>query len=600
MATLDWLIVAGFLLSMMVVGVLFSRRAGGSMADFFISGRSLPWWLAGTSILATSFACDTPIHVTRQIREFGIAGAWFYWAGIAFGPMMAYLFARLWRRAAIVTDVEFIELRYTGRPAAALRIFMALFRTFGMTALTLGWVILGMVKILGVLLDLPPTVELPLWGVQVSSQALMVAVLVIVALVYTAASGLWGVVTTDMIEFVIALAGAIFLAVVALDAVGGVEGLKQGLASLPSPGPTATDFVPGEFSSSGLPLGTFIIYICVLGWASAEVDGSGNKAQRFLACKDEKNSLASGLWSLVVQNVIRSWPWYLAALCSMVLYPSLADHETAYPRMISELLPVGVKGLMVAAFLAAFLSTVDTHLNLGASYMVNDIYRRFIYREGSDRHYVKAARVGIALMALLASLVAMSLDSVLGGLKLKGEMMAGLGLVCIFRWYWWRVNPWSEIAALFTSLITFAVLHITGLGVAQVGELLGIDPLRGDLFPARLLIIVTVSTAVWVTVTLLTAPTNREHLKAFYRLVRPAGNLWGPIAREVPEVKIEDRVVASLLDWALTSVFIFCAMFCLGKLLLGFPLQGMIFLLVAAASGTAVYLRVFGRWANGV
>ncbi|MBN2496456.1 MAG: Na+:solute symporter, partial [Deltaproteobacteria bacterium] len=528
MGAIDWIVVAAFLAAMMVVGMLFSRKAGGSMTDFFISGRSLPWWLAGTSILATSFACDTPIHVTKQIRELGLSGAWFYWTGILFGPMMAFLFARLWRRAAIVTDVEFLELRYAGRPATALRIIMALFRTFGMTALTLGWVILGMVKIVAVLLELPPTVEIPLLGWQLSSQALVVALLVVIALVYTAASGLWGVVTTDLIEFVIALGGAIFLAVVALDAVGGIDGLADGLARLPAYGPETTDFYPRSFDSGGMSLGTFLIYALVLGWASAEVDGSGNKAQRFLACKDERHSLASGIWSLAVQNIIRSWPWYLAALCSIVLYPTLADNETAYPRMIAELLPVGVKGLLVAAFLAAFLSTVDTHLNLGASYLVNDLYRRFIYREGSSRHYVRAARLGIVFMALVSSLVAVSLGSVLGGLKLKGELMAGLGLVCIFRWYWWRVNAWSEISAMLASVATFAVLHTTNVGVEPVGALLGIEP-GGDLFPARLLIIILVSTAAWLATTFLTRPVPREHLIRFFRLVRPAGKLWAPV-----------------------------------------------------------------------
>ena len=594
MATIDWAIVAGFLVAMMVIGMLFSRRAGGSMADFFISGRSLPWWLAGTSILATSFACDTPLHVTKIIREHGLSGAWFYWSGILFGPMVAFLFARLWRRAAIVTDVEFLELRYSGRAAVLLRCFMALFRSFGMAALTLGWVILGMVKIVGALMDLPPLVELPILGASVSPELLVVVLLMSIALVYTAASGLWGVVTTDLIEFVIALGGAFFLAAAAMHAVGGLTGLEQGLARLPYPGPEALDILP-RFNARGLPLGTFAIYVCVLGWAGAEVDGSGNKAQRFLACKDERHSLASGIWSLAVQNIIRSWPWFIAALCSLVLYPELADNETAYPRMIADLLPVGVKGLMVAAFLAAFLSTVDTHLNLGASYLTNDLYRRFAYKTGSDRHYVLAARLGILIMAAASALIAMNLGSVLGALKLKGEMMAGLGLVCILRWYWWRVNPWSEITALVVSVGTCVVLHTTGIGVSAMGSFLGIDVEGGgDPFPARLLIIVLVSSAAWVAVTFLTRPVPKEQLLSFYRRVRPAGVLWGPIAKLAGPIEQDQGFLSSVMDWILCSVFIFCAMIGLGKLLLGSPIAGLLCLAVSAVSGVVLYRRVFG------
>lgn len=591
MAFLDWIVVVVFLGGVLAVGVLFSRRASGSMADFFVSGRSLPWWLAGTSILATSFASDTPLHVTKVIRETGLSGAWFYWAGILFGPMIAFMFARLWRRAAIVTDVELIELRYAGPSATALRLFMALFRSLAMAALTLGWVILGMAKVLRVLLELPPTVHLPVLG-GVSSDALVVAILMLIALFYTAASGLWGVVTTDLIEFVIALGGAIFLAVVAVDKVGGIAGLKAGLDAAPGIGRSALDFIPSGENRS-IPWGTFLVYFFVLGWAHAEPDGGGNKAQRFLACKDEKNSLAAGIWSLAVQNILRSWPWYIAALCSIVLYPDLADAETAYPRMIAELLPVGVKGLMVAAFLAAFLSTVDTHMNLGASYLVNDLYRRFLFPRGSDRHYVMVARLGIVVMAVLASVIALNIGSVLEAFKLKGELTAGLGLVCILRWYWWRINAWSEIAALSSSVLMCLLLHTTGIGVVTVGSLLGIAA-DGDLFPARLLIIVVVSTGVWLTVTLMTDPVPQQHLVEFYRRVRPSGRLWRPISVLVEPIETDESFGGNLGNWGLTTVFVFSAMLGLGKLLLGFPLAGVGLLLLAVVSGGLLYRRVLG------
>jgi len=585
MSTLDWAIVVAFLVTMLVAGAVMSRRAKGSISDFFVSGRNLPWWLAGTSSLATSFACDTPLHVTKLIREQGLPGLWLFWSGLLFAGMLPFLFARLWRRAGILTDCELIELRYSGRVAAYLRAFMALFRTFCIAAITLGWVVLGMVKIVRAIVDLPAMIEV-LPGVAVPGEICLTVVLVAIAVVYTAASGLWGVVATDAVEFVIAMGGAVVLAVIAVDRVGGVSAMKDALVNSPVAAGNAVDFVPS--GNGGLPIGSFIVYLLVLGWAHAEADGGGNKAQRYLACKNEGHALASGIWALAVQNMIRSWPWYVAALASIILYPTLTDHEMAYPMMIADLLPSGVKGLLIASFFAAFFSTIDTHLNLSASYLVNDLYRRFVRKDASEKHYVLASRLAVILMAGIVTVVALQMTSILDALKFKGELMAGFGLAVVLRWYWWRINAWSEIAAMTSSVVCSIVLRTTGIGVKPLAAFMGIDPVHGDLFPARILIIVAVSVVATLVVTLVTRPVDRKKLVAFYEKVKPGG-LWN-----LPEIESGSRVsvLPNVLNWLLCSLFIAASMFCVGKLVLGFPYQATALLALAVVSGFVLLRRV--------
>ncbi len=607
MALIDWIIVVLFLVSMLAIGALLSGKGSGTMADFFVSGRKLPWWLAGTSILATSFSCDTPLHVTKVIRESGLSGAWFYWTSLLFAPMIPFLFARLWRRAGVVTDCEFVELRYSGKGAAALRLFMALFRTFAIEAITLGWVVLGMVKIIRPLLDLPP--EVSLGGLAMSTDALVVAVLIGIAVSYTAMAGLWGVVATDFVEFIIAMIGSVFLAVVAVKAVGGIDALQGALTAHGGTGGKALEFMPSfEHGSGKLGFGSFLVYLLVLGWAHAEADGGGAKAQRFLACKDERHALFSGIWTLAVQNIIRNWPWYVAALASLVLYPTLADNEMAYPRLIADLLPAGLKGLMVAAFFAAFLSTVDTHLNLSASYVLNDVYRRFMVKDKPEQHYVGLSRLAVIGMAILAGVLALHMGSVLEALKFKGELMSGLGLVMVLRWYWPRVTAWSEIAAMSASVVSCLVVRFTGLGVAPTAALLGIDPAVDDLFPVRLLLIVLVSALVTVLVTLLGPANDPVKLAEFYRKVAPPGVRIPAHLRARPEpaagaashdtasvpdgMPRPEPLAPALVNWGLASVFVTTAMFSVGKFALGFSLQAVGLLAAALASGGWLGVRV--------
>jgi len=586
---LDWVVIGGFLAVTMGVGLALAKRGGKSTTEYFLSGRNLPWWLAGTSILATSFSCDTPLHVAKVIREQGLAGAWLYWSGLLFVPMVTFLFARLWRRAGVMTDCEFVELRYSGRIAAVQRFCMALFRLFVIQAITLGWVFLGMSKIAAVMLDLPPTVTVA--GLEVSSSAAVMLVLVAMTVAYTSMSGLWGVVANDFIQFVVAMGGSAYLAYAAIRHVGGVDGLKAGLAATGAVDGHALSFLPNE-GGSGLGLGTFLVYCLVLGWANAEADGGGNKAQRFLSCRSEGHALAGSIWDIMVQNILRNWPWYLVALASLVVFPTAADHEMTYPLMIAELLPAGMRGLVVGSLFMAFLSTVSTHLNLAASYAVNDLYRRFLVRERTDRHYLAVSRATVVAFAGLVAFVALSMTSVLEALKLKGELMSGLGLVVILRWYWHRINPWSEIAAMATSVGTTLLVRFTGVGVAPVARLLGIDPATGDLFPVRLLIIVTASAAVMLAVTLATRPSDPDTLRRFYERVRPAGPGFRRIAESLG---MRPEPLAPLLGhWALASAFVICGMLAMGKLLLGHPAQSAGLATGAAGVGWLLLRRLRG------
>ncbi|MCA9601994.1 MAG: hypothetical protein KC417_08220, partial [Myxococcales bacterium] len=420
MTTVDWVIVALTLLGASGVGMWFTKRASKSAEDFFVGGRGVPWWLAGTSILATSFASDTPLHTTRLFRAHGMAAGWFYWNGILSMIVIAFFFSRLWRRTGVVTDNELMEFRYAGKGAAVLRGGMAIYKTFLLEMITLGWVILGMTKIVKVIMDLPDTVMLPLVG-AVPAEYAVVAVLLVVTVVYSSASGIWGVVTADFLEFAIAMIGAITLGFVAMSKVGGPSGLRDALAQS-SLGPRALEFMP-SFDGEHFTLLMFGGWMGIQWWANTGVDGSGHRAQRFLSCKDEGHAIASGIWSLAVQWLIRSWPWYIAALASIVLYPNVEDGESVYPLMVRELLPVGLRGLMVASFISAFVSTVVSHYNLTASYLVNDVYRRFLVKKESPKHYVRASRVTTILVAIISGTIAISLPSVLAAFWFKMEIM---------------------------------------------------------------------------------------------------------------------------------------------------------------------------------
>lgn len=581
MALLDWIIVVVFLLGVTAIGMVFAKRAGKNMDEYFVGGRTIPWWLAGTSMLATSFASDTPLHTTRMIREQGLGGAWFYWGGIPAAVVIAFFFSRLWRRTGVTTDNELIELRYGGKPAAVLRGGLAIFKSLFLEILTMAWITLGMTKIVGAIMGLPPTVDVPALG-AVRSDVVVLVILLVVTVGFSAASGLWGVVSTELAEFATAMTGAIVLAVVAVHKVGGISGLKEGLAKVAPMGDKTLSFWP-TLSSDGVTMLALSVYLGVQWWANAFVDGSGYRAQRLLACKDERHAIAAGIWSLTVTWLVRSWPWYLAALASLVLYPQVTDAETVYPTMVAQLLPIGLKGIMVASFLSAFMGTMESHYNLCASYLVNDVYKRFMVRGRDGDHYVRASRWGTILVAALAGLVTLLLPSVLGAFRFKMELMAGLGLAIVLRWFWWRISAITEIVALIVSVSCAIGLNMAGWPHE------GSEAHRSAL---RLLVVVAISAVVSLAATFMTKAETPANLIEFYKRVNPPG-WWGPVAQAA------GGKVPSGFGWptvgqiALSLIFIFACMIGLGEVMLGEVVPGAIAIVVGVAAGAAALRWVF-------
>jgi SSS family solute:Na+ symporter len=562
---IDWAVIAGYCVLALAIGVYFSKRASKNIGEFFIAGRNLPWWIAGTSIVATTFAADTPLAVTGFVRTQGIWGNWLWW-NVLMGSMFAtFFYARLWRRANILTDVELIELRYAGKPAAILRGSLAIYHSLVRNCIIMSWVVLAMVKI---------SSEFLLWP-----KGAIIAVALGLVVAYSVLSGFWGVVMTDLVQFVIAMVGSIILAVIAMTRVGGVALLKEGLAKAPGFTPQTLSFAP-QIGVGQLALFTFLVYISVQWWATGSAEGNAYIAQRLFSTKNERHSVLASLWFTFAHYVLRPWPWIIVALVSMVKFQDLADPESAYPKMLMEYLPVGLKGLMIASLFAAFMSTMDTQLNWGASYLINDFYRRFINRDASDRHYVAASRIAMVFIAVLGGVLAYFSESIASLWKFLFTLTSGMGLVALLRWYWWRINAWSEISALFTGTIVAITLQL----LPYFRE--------PDQYALRLVMTVGISTAVWVTVTFLTSPVPDEHLKNFYRRVRPGAGWWGPIARLLPELRVEKRGLRDFGCWIGGVICVYSAMFGIGKLVLGEPLKGLGLLAASAVAGAIVLSTV--------
>lgn len=541
MTIFDWLVVAMYVAATIGIGLYFTRRAAASTTDFFVAGRSLPWFIAGTSIVATSYSSDTPLFVAGLSRNEGIYGNWFWWAFAIGNLASVFFFSRLWRRTEAVTDVQFVALRYEPGPATSfLRAFKAVFDGVVVNCVVMASVTVAMTKVLKVLLNLSDTealFTLPLMG-PVTQTTAALALLSAMAVVYTTLSGLYGVVYTDLIQFALAMTGAIALAVITY-AHASSGGLLEQLSASPD-FKTATlhffpDFTAVQWSNflvwdwRTLPVAdmaafTFIVYIGVAWWAGAP--GSGYLVQRLLATKSEKDALYANLWFTFCHYVLRPWPWILVGLISMVYFPGIEDAESAYPEMIQRFLPVGLKGIMVASLLAAFMSTLDTHLNWGASYLINDLYRPFLVKGRAPKHYVRASRICMLLLACVAIVVGTRLSGILDAYKYIGVITGGVALVMILRWYWWRVNPWSEISAMAASLIfgNIAQVHL-----ANYTDEAGIVH---DFFALRLILVLAATTIVWLAVTFLTSKPPKDTIRAFYRKMRIGGPGWRRIANE--------------------------------------------------------------------
>src|SRR6516164_7261568 len=485
----DWLVVGLYFLFNLAIGFYYKARAGSNVNEFFLSGRNVPWWLAGTSMVATTFAADTPLAVTGMVARGGIAGNWLWWSFVASGMLTVFFYARLWRRCGVMTDIEFAEVRYSGKPAAFLRGFRALYLGIPINCIVLGWVNLAMVEILTLALGLT------------RFQALMVVLgMIVLTSMISTMSGLWGVLVTDLFQFFIKMTMVIVLAFAAVQAVGGMSALKLKLELLdqargvrPGTHSSVLSFIP-DLNSPWMPMTTFLVYISLNWWATwypgAEPGGGGYVAQRMFSAKDEKHSLLATLWFNIAHYAIRPWPWVVVALASLVLYPHLQDPESGYVRVMIDYLPASLRGLMVAAFAAAYMSTIATQLNWGASYIVNDFYRRFVRRVAPESHYVLISKAATVLLTVVSAVVTFYLNSIAGAWKLLIVTGAGTGLVLLLRWFWWRINAWSEVSAMIAAFATSLSLQIAG----------GLDSDKPVDFAWVMIITVAVTTVVWLSV----------------------------------------------------------------------------------------------------
>ncbi len=553
---LDWVVIALYFALSLVVGLVYTRRAGESAEEYFLSDRKLPWWLAGTSMVATTFAADTPLAVTGLTVKHGIAGNWLWWSFVMSGMLTVFFYARLWRRAAVMTDAEFSEIRYSGRPAAFLRAFRACYLAVPINCIIMGWVTHAMATILGL------TLGVGKWKATIG--------LFVVTAFYSTLSGLWGVVVTDFFQFALAMAGSVALAVFALQAVGGLPGLEVGLNTrFPSASPLA--LLP-EPDATWMPALTFFVYVAVNWWASwypgAEPGGGGYVAQRILATKNERHAFLAALWFNIAHYVLRPWPWILVALASMLIYPGLANPEEGYVKMMVDYLPPVWRGFILAAFFAAYMSTISTHLNWGASYLLNDVYRRYVRIDATPAHYAAVGRWATVGLMAVSGIITYHLKSVEGAWKFLLAIGAGTGLVYLLRWYWWRINAWSEVSAMIAA---FAF----SLGL-QFGVGLDADSPRG--FAWLMLLTVTGTTMTWLVVTHLTAPEPMEHLKRFYERVRPGGRGWVEVVGTAEE---EGSGYIGLLRWAVGCAIVYLGLFGTGQLFVGRPWRGWVLILVA-------------------
>jgi len=615
---LDLTVIFLFFVVIFGIAAYYTRKAGKDTKTFFLSGRNMPWYIAGTAMVATTFAADTPLAVTELVARNGIAGNWLWWNMAIGGMLTVFFFSRLWRRANIMTDVEFVELRYTGKAAAVLRGFRAIYLGLFMNAIVMGWVNKAMEKIFKV-------------TVPEFDAFLLVVIAAVLIAIYASASGLLGTARTDSFQFLFAMVGCIVLAiiVVQLPEVGGVVALQEKLA------PQVLNFFPqvGSITAKGvtggafaLTLGAFFAHIGLQWWSSwypgSDPGGGGYVAQRMMSTKDEKNSQLATLWFTVAHYTLRPWPWIIVALVALVILPrsqspelieaenpvlyrqvvqayndkaNIADGSPAYaspafqamyekyentvdpgvmyPKLMMRYLPPGLLGLLIAVFLAAYMSTIASQLNWGASYLVNDLYRRFVHRDGDEKHYVLISRFAIILMTLVSLVVTrLFLTTVSGAWEFIINASAGMGAVLILRWFWWRINAWSEISAMIAPLIIYPIAR-WGYGLES---------------PITLYPIVFGTTLVWLTVTFLTEPVEEQHLKTFFRRIRPGGVGWKPIKALEPEVIQDSGYGLTFINWMLGVVLIYAFLYGFGQMIFKNYLPGMTTILLGISMGMII------------
>ncbi|MEM7008524.1 MAG: sodium:solute symporter family protein [Thermodesulfobacteriota bacterium] len=574
LSPLDWLIVAAYLLMSLGIGIYFTKRASSSMSSYFVSGRSLPWYILGTSIVATTFAADTPLAITGWIREGGIWKNWFWWNYIFSSVFIVVVFARLWRRAEVITDNELIEIRYSGKPAAFLRGFKAFYFSTLFNFIVMGWVISAMAKVFKVF-----------FGIDTD---LAIIICISIAFFYTMMSGLWGVALTDFLQYFIAVIGTVILAWVVIGSpeIGGFSGFIDKLGKIdkehisffmtPSGGDPVSE---GVLDSSFF---AFLVYVTIIWWSSHNADGGGYIIQRINSAKNERHAVLGMAWFAINHYIIRLWPWVLVALATLIIYPRVqeygGDHEAMYVVVIRDYLGPGLKGLLFVTFLAAFMSTLSTQLNWGASYLMNDIYRRFIKKNASESHYILISRFVTLILTILAGYFAFYITNIGKAWIFLWAMSAGVGLVLILRWFWWRINAWSEISALAASLFTILVLFIYTQANGVSLEL------------KHQILVIPVSIITWIVVTFLTKPESNETLGNFYKRVRPWG-WWKPASDQHPQIT-KPKFMPVIYNWLLGVAFLIFGMIGVGKMLLGSFSFGAICIILSVISGVIVYIRM--------
>lgn len=573
---IDWTIIVIYGIITVGIGLWFSKKAGEGLEEYFVAGRTLPWWIAGTSIAATYFATDAPLVASSLVRQYGIYGNWLWWYEASGVMMIVFFYAKLWRRANVITDAEFIELRYSGKAASILRGFTAVYHGLLKNLIVMGFVLLAMMKFSQVILGFDPLYTL--------------TICVSVAVIYTMTSGLRGVVYTDLMQFILGVLGTFVFAGLVLYEVGGPAELVKQISSMEANSPGTLDLIPQSDHMSSLQFISYIVLILILWSRSAQ--GDGYLVQRLFAAKDEKQSVLAALWFNFAANVLMTWPWIVVGLGSLIILPLataspelLADPELAYPMMIVEIVPVGLKGLIVASFLSAFMSTMDTHLCWGASYMVNDIYKRFMNKKATDVHYIKASRWSILILAIFAALTAWQMESIERGWIFIIQLTAGIAIVMLLRWYWWRVNPWAEISAMVASFMLAIgqfwanLFEKIGFISSETHEEINVL-FSSEYDMLRATFILVACTVIWVAVTLLTRPDSKEHLQNFYRKVRPGG-WWGEIAKSCPEVQITGNAASNWLGWFLGIIFIYSSILGVGYLVLNQSVLGLGLLIIS-------------------
>ncbi len=578
--TIDWVFVIGFFIFSLIVGLAVTKRAGSSATEFFLSGRNMPWWLLGVSMVATTFSTDTPNLVTDIVRQNGVAGNWVWWAFLLTAMLTVFVYAKLWRRSQVVTDLEFYELRYSGKAAAFLRGFRALYLGIFFNVLIMASVSLAIIKIAGVMLKLTPL------------QTLLIAC--VVTTLYSTLGGLRGVVITDFFQFGIAMIGSVGAAIVALrlPQVGGLGALlsSEGVAG-------KLNLFP-DFNNFEVLVPLFILPLAVQWWSvwypGAEPGGGGYIAQRMLSAKTEKDAVGATFLFTAAHYALRPWPWIIVALCSLVVFPNLESlqaafphvdpgvmrHDLAYPAMLT-FLPAGLLGLVVASLIAAFMSTISTHLNWGSSYIVNDFYKRFLAPEASEKTQVRVGRISTVILMLLACALALLLSNALQAFNILLQVGAGTGLLFILRWFWWRINPYSELTAMVVSFLIALYLQ-------AVHPRLGLPVLANHV---QLLLGVGITTVCWLAVTLLTKPSDTATLRSFYRLVKPGGPGWKRVIAAAEQdndpVEVPGQgwdVPAGVVCMALGCLAIYSALFATGSWIYGRSSLAVVLTVIAVVS----------------